>query len=279
MPPISSSEYIPAMLDACCRYDVRGILSFFDPDVYCLSCHYDEFCSIGVVPVLPRESAATIGFNKLKTFQFLTDLSISVPLTTESLATAMKWLESGKMAFPLVVKPRCGFGSFNTFVAQNIPQLRAFFEYADDMIVQQFVEGVALNVDGLGDLNAKAISVVPWRKILSRLGETERSITIDDPDLVQLGVRLIEEVGIIGPLDADFIQDAGGTLWTLELNTRFGGGYPVSHLAGADFPRLILEMLAGKKRIRGLARYQRGVTMMKKLQVIPGPAAEDVEKA
>ena len=38
------------------------------------------------------------------------------------------------------VKPRCGFGSANTFVANNPSQLDAFFSYAKGMIVQQYLE-------------------------------------------------------------------------------------------------------------------------------------------
>lgn len=52
----------------------------------------------------------------------------------------------------------------------------------------------------------------------------------------------------------------------------FTDGYPVSHLAGADFPGRILRMLAGEKVTDSFIDYQAGVTTMKRLEVIAGPS-------
>jgi carbamoyl-phosphate synthase large subunit len=183
-------------------------------------------------------------------------------------------LESKDLIFPLVVKPRYGFGSSNTFIARTLSELDVFFHHVPDMLVQQFIDAEALNVDGLSDLKACPVAVVPWRKLLSRMGETERSVTIDCPDLVALAQRIAREVGIIGPFDADFFRDSDGKIWLLELNPRFGGGYPVSHLAGANFPELIVRMVSGNAILWSQMSYKPGVTMMKKLEVISGPTPD-----
>jgi carbamoyl-phosphate synthase large subunit len=274
LPPIASDEYVPELLAQCRKHEVSGLLSLFDPDVQRLSAHRSEFIKDGIVALIPENAASTIAFDKLETWRYLTAREIAVPLTTNSLPQAREWLQTGALNFPLVVKPRYGFGSSNTFIARTDAELEVFFLYAQDMIIQQFIEGDALNVDGLGDTEAHPISVIPWRKLLSRMGETERSITIDCPELVAIGERLIREVGIIGPFDADFFRDSEGKLWVLEINPRFGGGYPVSHLAGADFPELIVRMILGDAIEPVKESYQKGVTMMKRLQVIPGPREE-----
>lgn len=277
LPPIASNEYVPALLETCRRHEVRGLLSLFDLDVHRLSAHRDDFLAANVVPVLPGRQIASIAFDKLETWRVLSAAEINVPVTTGTLQEAGKWLEEGRLAFPLVVKPRCGFGSANTFVARNEAELEVFFHYAPDMIIQQFMKARALNVDGLGDLRGKTVAVVPWEKLLSRMGETERSVTIEAPDLVALGSRLIDDFGIIGPFDADFFRDDDDRLWVLELNLRFGGGYPVTHLAGADFPRMIVEFIRGQTIAP--PDYVRGVTMMKRLQVIPGPPLDPAHRA
>jgi carbamoyl-phosphate synthase large subunit len=275
LPPIASDEYLPALLDLCQRHDIQGLLSLYDPDVLRLASAYQDFLNIGVQPVLPPLAAATIAFDKLATYRFLSERHFLTPLTTDSLEVAEQWLAAGSMQFPLIVKPRCGFGSFNTFLAHNLQQLRAFFHYAPDMIVQSFVDGEAINVDGLSDFTGRALSIVPWKKLLSRQGETERAITIEDPELLHHGVHLMEALGVVGPMDADLFRTADGKLWTLELNLRFGGGYPVSHLAGASFPQKILSLLSGHSLSPDLGRYTRGVTMMKQLHIIPGPNLAD----
>lgn len=271
LPPLASDDYIPALLDLCRKHQISAVLSMFDPDVHKLSTHRKEFIQAGVVPFFPEHRASVIAFDKLETWRHLTSLNINVPLTTDSLSQARAWLQSAQFRFPLVVKPRFGFGSHNTFIARNEAELEVFYAYAPDMIIQQFMDAEALNVDGLGDLAAQPVSIVPWRKLLSRHGETERSITIECPELVALAERLIREVGLIGPFDADFFRDEAGKLWVLELNPRFGGGYPVSHLAGAMFPELIVRLVQGQTIPKTQDQYQRGVTMMKKLAIIPGP--------
>ena len=274
LPPIASDEYLPALLSACKKYEVSGILSLFDPDVHRLSAHREEFARAGVVPVFPGSAASKVAFDKLETWRFMTQVGIAVPLTTDSLSQAHTWLESKDLNFPLVVKPRYGFGSANTFIANTLSELNVFFHYVPDMLVQQFIDAEALNVDGLSDLEACPVAVVPWRKLLSRMGETERSVTIDCPDLVALAQRIAREVGIIGPFDADFFRDSDGKIWLLELNPRFGGGYPVSHLAGANFPELIVRMVGGNPVLWSQMSYKSGVTMMKKLEVISGPTPD-----
>ncbi|NCA26500.1 MAG: ATP-grasp domain-containing protein [Methylophilaceae bacterium] len=271
LPPIASDEYVPVLLNECRKREVSGLLSLFDPDVHKISAHRKEFFEAGIIPVIPELAASTIAFDKQETWRFLSALGIAVPLTTESLSQAKIWLESGALKFPLVIKPRYGFGSTNTFTARNVSELDVFYLYAPGMIIQQFMDAESLNVDGLGDLKARPVTVVPWRKLLSRMGETERSVTIECPELVGLAERLIREVGIIGPFDADFFRDSNGKLWVLELNPRFGGGYPVSHLAGANFPDLIIRLIRGEPVERNKRDYKRGVTMMKRLQIIPGP--------
>jgi len=271
MPPIASDEYVPAIIDACRTHDVTGLLSFFDPDVVALSNHLDELRAVGVVPLLPAAEAATIGFDKWRTFQTLRDAGSLVPDTTIDLEEARSGLRTGRFRFPLVVKPRTGFGGANVFIAHNDAQLEVFFSYAPGMLVQEFVDGDMYDIEVLSDTTQRVLHVVVWRKFLSRLGETEQAVTVEDPELVELGARLAETVGLVGPMDVDLFRAKDGGVRVLELNLRFGGGYPVSHLAGADFPEMIVEIWRGGHPEPRIGQYTRGVCLLKGLQVLGGP--------
>lgn len=272
LPDIASDEYIPALLDLCRREEITGILSLFDPDVHRLAGHREEFAALGAVPVFPAAEAAQLGYDKLLKWRELPARGFKVPFTVSSLADMRQALAEGMLEFPLVLKPRYGFGSADTYVTQDLQEAEVFFRRRPHMIAQQMVQGEALNIDGLGNLHAEPLGVVPWRKHLSRLGETERAEAIHDEELVALGEQLIRTVGITGPFDADFIRDDHGHDWLIDLNLRFGGGYPVSHLAGADFPGRILRMIQGERAVMQPFGYRAGVTMMKRLEVIAGPS-------
>ncbi|MDY6987002.1 MAG: ATP-grasp domain-containing protein [Thermodesulfobacteriota bacterium] len=264
MPDIKSNQYVDALLALCRQEAAQGLLSFFDPDVMALSAHLADFRAVGVVPILPSKVQARIAFDKLETYRFLTLNGIETPKTFADLPTAIKALEEGSITLPVYVKPRFGFGSRHHFVAGDINQLRAFFGAKEHMIMQERILGDEYNIDMCSDLDGQVLAVVPWRKYLSRMGETEHAVTCEYPELLELGVNLGKLTGHPGPLDADLIV-RDGRVWVLELNIRFGGGYPVSHLAGADFPGLLVQMLRGRRPRPEIGNYRRDVVMMKKL--------------
>ena len=166
------------------------------------------------------------------------------------------------------MKPRHGFGSALTFRARNITELEAFFNYAPDMIIQEEVVGDAIDFDVLMTYKGKQFQLF-LRKYRSRIGETEQAQTFYDEKIVNFGFQLGSLLGHRGPLDADlFLKD--GEIIVLEINLRFGGGYPVSHLAGANFPLKILQMIRGELTSDCKPQFTPNVIMMKDNLVLGG---------
>jgi carbamoyl-phosphate synthase large subunit len=270
MPDIDDPAYADAVLELCRRERVDGLLSFFDPDVYRLSRLRETLEAMGVACFIPGPVAAEVSFDKLRADGFLREHRIPTARTFASLASAREALRNGETRFPLYVKPRFGFGSRNTFLARTQPELEVFHGLESDMLIQEPLVGDAYDIDALSDRQGRVLSVVPWRKLLSRMGETEQAETVDSPLLTALGQRLCTALGHAGPLDADlFVHE--GVASVLEINLRFGGGYPVSHLAGADFPGMVVRMLRGETVSPAFDRHTPGVVMTKALHVIGGP--------
>jgi carbamoyl-phosphate synthase large subunit len=271
MPAINDPAYPDAVIDLCRRERIDGLLSFFDMDVHRLSGLKDELTRMGIKCFIPGKEAADISFDKVRTAEFLHEKGIPTPRTFTELDPVREALRNGEIDYPLFVKPRCGFGSRNTFKVENDRQLEVLFGLEPDMIVQAALGGDAYDFDILNDLQGRPLSVVSWRKSLSRMGETEQAETVHDAVLEDLGVRLATALGHAGPLDADLFVE-NGVASVLEINLRFGGGYPVSHFAGADFPGMIMRMVRGEEVPPRMGAYQAGVVMMKELHVMGGPA-------
>jgi carbamoyl-phosphate synthase large subunit len=63
-------------------------------------------------------------------------------------------------------------------------------------------------------------------------------------------------------MDCDlFLCDNG--LYVLELNPRFGGGYPFSHEGGINTAAIYLEWLKGNKNIDHHNNYKAGISFAK----------------
>jgi carbamoyl-phosphate synthase large subunit len=180
-------------------------------------------------------------------------------------------LQSGALTFPLIVKPRTGFGSSHTYTACNERQLDVFFHIGPPMIVQPRVCGADYDFDICNDLDEQPVSVVLWRKLKSTMGETENVVTVKNDALLEVGVRLGRAIGHVGPMDVDMFVNEQNEATIIEMNPRFGGGYPVSHLAGADFPRMLLRMLRGESVAPRIGDYAENTVMMKSLEVFGGP--------
>jgi carbamoyl-phosphate synthase large subunit len=97
-----------------------------------------------------------------------------------------------------------------------------------------------------------------------RAGEISKGCTVKDRKLVEAGKRHVERLG--GCRGCVTLQcfDAGGSEEPVffEANLRFGGGFPLSYAAGADYPRWIVEMCAGKA-VHEFDDWRGGVVMLR----------------
>ena len=100
-----------------------------------------------------------------------------------------------------------------------------------------------------------------------RGGETDTAVTVYDPDIYALGKTISEKLRHIANLDAD-VMVQNGQAYVLELNCRFGGGYPFSHLAGANLPLAIIKWLTNETVNDHLFEIEFGITGTKDIHPI-----------
>jgi carbamoyl-phosphate synthase large subunit len=91
------------------------------------------------------------------------------------------------------------------------------------------------------------------RKISQRAEGADFAYTVSDPEVEALCAQLSHLLRHRGNLDVDVIRSDGEMPQVLERNARFGGGYPFSHLAGARFPRALVQLARGDKPDPGRA--------------------------
>jgi carbamoyl-phosphate synthase large subunit len=116
-----------------------------------------------------------------------------------------------------------------------------------NLIAQPALDGVEYGLDIVAPLKAGAhpVAVLARRKVRMRSGETDQAISADAAPFSALGERLTTWLGHRGSVDVDVIVSDDGVPSVIDINPRFGGGYPFNHLAGADLPALFVAQLNG----------------------------------
>jgi carbamoyl-phosphate synthase large subunit len=99
----------------------------------------------------------------------------------------------------------------------------------------------------------------------SKGGEQIKGETLDDPQLVALGAATVEGLGLRGPCTVQCFRRDGEILGITDINTRFGGGFPLPRAAGARYPEMIIGMALGETPPPALGTHEAGVVMTRYL--------------
>ncbi len=115
----------------------------------------------------------------------------------------------------------------------------------DLVIVQECIDGPEFGLDVICDLDGDFAGVLARRKIAMRAGETDRAESVDPGRFRDLARDIAEAVPHTGTIDVDVMVDSQDNAFVIDVNPRFGGGYPFSHLAGARVPNAYVAWAAG----------------------------------
>lgn len=261
-PTHADPDYLDAMLRLCRDNDIRMLISLNDLELPILARHKDRFLAQGTLPVVSSAAVIDLCLDKWATATFLPSIGLKAPRTWLSLLDAHAAVRAGELAFPMIVKPRFGSASVGVFHARSQAELDALWQLCalqhnqsahlsasvgphETVLVQEMLHGQEHGLDVINDLNGNHAATFGKRKLAMRAGETDRAVTVHDPRFEKIGRRLSETLKHVGNLDCDVFVD-NDECHVLELNPRFGGGYPFSHLAGANLPAALVAWAMGE---------------------------------
>jgi hypothetical protein len=282
-PRIHDENYIGFLLDFCERNKIDAVIPLFDVDLPVLSENRARFDESGIKVVVSDTSVLEICNDKWETARFCRENNINHPRTYISRPELFLDISAGKTVFPLVLKPRWGMGSLGVVTADTPDELHVLYcklerdifstylkyESGKDpgacIVIQEKVAGQEYGLDILNDLSGNYVTTVAKRKIAMRSGETDVAQIVGHEPFLETARTVSEKLRHIGNLDVDCFLSGRGELTVLEMNARFGGQYPFSHMAGVDFPKQIVKWLSGCKTDGSLLIPQIGTTGCKDL--------------
>lgn len=275
VPGVNDPGYIDALLDIAEKEKVGLVVSLFDIDLPFLSAARARFAERGIQVAVSDEAVVDIANDKWRTQIFLQEHGFDGPRTWASLSSALEAVDAGEVRWPLFIKPRWGMGSIGVQMARDADELRFFHEHTrrgiarsyltlmeerviekdgrGDVLIQEGISGQEYGLDVFNDFKRHHVVTTVKRKVRMRSGETDVAEVVDMPELTRLGARLGRQLGHVGNLDVD-VMVSGDRLAVIEFNARFGGGYPFSHLAGANYPEMLVRLAQGQLPAPSMAR-------------------------
>lgn len=283
VPSLYNEAYIDGLIQLCSDHNVQAIIPLFDLELPVLAAAKKRLDSHGIHAIVSSSEVVDICNDKWQTVDFLARHGLPTLHTYTSLDAALKALASGELTFPLIVKPRWGMGSIGLQEAEDEHELRVLYGKVQRSIAQSYLvtessrdpersvlmqekaRGEEYGLDVINDLQGRYVVTLVKKKLAMRSGETDSAMTVDEPRLRELGEQIAVHLGHVGNLDVDVFLDESGA-YVLEMNPRFGGGYPFSHLAGADLPAAVVAWLRGEVPDPSCFQVEYNVTGIKGIQ-------------
>ena len=257
VPPIYDKDYIDVIITICKDHDITVVVPLFDLELPILAKNKQKFLDHGISVIVSSLDVINIGNDKWNTNRFLSNYGLLTPKTFLDLDKVFSALKAGEINFPIMIKPRWGMGSIGLFEAENRNELSVLYSktlkaiensyisciniqgQTNNVIFQEKIIGEEYGLDVINNLHGEYITTFVKRKIAMRSGETDCAITVEHPLLTRLGKKISQYLGHIANLDVDVIM-CEKKPFIIEMNPRIGGGYPFSHLAGANLPKAII---------------------------------------
>jgi carbamoyl-phosphate synthase large subunit len=254
VPRIADPAYVPTLAGLVREHEVGLVVPLNDLDFPVLARERVELAPALVL--LPDVEVSARMSDKLDAHRFFVENGIPSPRS---------WAPEEVPAnarFPVLVKAREGFGSRNIFRAHDADELEFFLAYTEvSSLVQEACLGEEFSIDVFSDMDGRCLNAIPRTMLLSKGGESIKGVSLMDRELIEHGARVAETVRIKGPANVQCFREPDGSLPITDVNTRFGGGFPVPLAAGGGYPELALALARGERPEPRLGDFREGIAM------------------
>jgi carbamoyl-phosphate synthase large subunit len=258
VPLASAPGFIDAVLEICKREGVNILFPVIDEELLIFAQNRGRFQEEGIRVITNDPDVVALAKDKYRTFEFCKREGIRVPETY----LPHELPEEGRLAFPLIVKPRDGRGTVGVFKARNRRELDFFLDYVCNPMVQQFLDGAEYTIDILTDFQGRPISVVPKVRLETKAGMQVKGRTVKDDRLIDFGLMVIKKFGLVPRGNVQCIlQDGEPSL--IEVNPKFPASLPFTVAAGVNAPLLLLKMHRGEEVAPMIGRFRDGLVMLR----------------
>ncbi|MEM3091181.1 MAG: ATP-grasp domain-containing protein [Candidatus Pacearchaeota archaeon] len=271
VPLAKDSNYIESIIEICKRERIQAILIGMDYELLPLSKNRARIeYETGAKVIVSSPEIIRISDDKFLTYNFLKNNNF--PIIPSALYKDVDLLikEEG---FPLIIKPRIGDSSKNTFIVQNKKDLEEKIDFflknselnpwlskKVDPIIQKYIgtqndEFTSTTIV----FDRKSYGVISMQREMKYGGHTTKALIKQFPEINEQIKKVAEKLNPFGPCNFQS-RIINGVPYIFEINARFSGTTPTCALAGFNHVEACLRKVVFGEELQPL-RYREGVML------------------
>lgn len=257
VPRVADEDYPATLWRICEEHGVGMVIATIDTELLLLADLKADFARRGIHVMVSDRAFVEVCRDKRHTGAFFERHGIRVP----------KEVDKYHPTFPLFAKPYDGSLSANLHYIKTADELTPdiladpkllFMEYIDKKVYKEYT------VDMYFGRDYRVKCIVPRDRIEIRAGEINKGRAVKNEILTFLKEKMGRVEGCVGCICVQlFFNPETKDMVGIEINPRFGGGYPLSYMAGGNFPELLIREYFMDEPVDYAEQWQDGMLMLR----------------
>lgn len=258
VPPVAHEGWADAIVALCSAESVGLIVPTIDTELAALSTLRDELKRAGTHVLVSGPQTVSIAADKAATNLFLRD---------HGLPCVRQWSnrsEAEQHNGPLWIKPRFGSASRGVQRCTAGHQLAPLDDPSEPVVYEEEAAGDEVTLDVWVDHKGQVRETVPRRRLEVRAGEVSKGVTERHRAAMDVGGAVAAALpDAYGPVTVQLFVDGDDVTSVIEINPRFGGGYPLAEAAGAHLVRWAIQDGLGLPNRPSAFDWQADIVMLR----------------
>ena len=232
---VTEDNYIEELLSLSIKHNVKLIIPTIDTELKELASSIRRFKDNDIDIIISDEPFVDKCRDKREIHCFFDEIGFE----------RARDIDINKANYPIFVKPVDGSRSIGIFKLETENDLsKEILTNPKNMFLEYLSpnENTEYTVDIYFNKESEILSIIPRERIFVRDGEVNKACTRKNEIVSYIKEKFRNLRGIRGCITLQvFKNNLNGKIIGIEINPRFGGGYPLSYLAGGNFPRWIIQ--------------------------------------
>jgi carbamoyl-phosphate synthase large subunit len=258
VPHVTHYDYIGELLQIAIDNNIKLIIPTIDTELLVLSQNIELFKEYNIeVLVSDCDNIKTL-INKRLTNNFFKRLEINYP----------KEFDKNNFTLPVYIKPIDGSRSIDNYIVKNESELTPYHFSNEKLLFFEYLEHADFTeytIDMYFDKTSNLKCLIPRERLEVRAGEVNKAITRRTWFIDIIASKFKHISGLRGCISLQlFVNNQKEVIYGIEVNPRFSGGFPLSYLAGGNYPKWIIqEYILGETKIPYYENWEENLMMLR----------------